>query len=80
MNLVANEIYFVVVEFWLYSYKLPGNIHALFVYLWRYSCIITQVFMPYWNFEYNGTSGRWYGQGPATKVTHLGLNRPQFFQ
>ena len=43
MNLVANEIHLVVVELWLYSYKLPGNIHALFVYLWQYSCILTQV-------------------------------------
>ena len=74
MNLVANEIHFLVVKFWLYSYKLPeifmhylftsGGIH---VSLHKYSCLIGTLSTVV-------QVGDGMGQSPATKVTHLGLN------
>ena len=45
-----------------------------------------QLFMPYLNFEYTKAVistvenvGGGIGQGPATEVTHVGLNQPPFF-
>ena len=73
MNLVANEIHFLVVKFWLYSYKFPEIfMHYLFtsggiyVSLHKYSCLIGTLSTMV---QVGGM-----GQGPATKVTHLGLN------
>ena len=76
MNLAAKEIHLVVVKFWLYSYKLPGNIHALHciclplaVFMYRYTSI--HALLELWV-----QVGGGMGQGPVY-VTHLGF---QFFQ
>ena len=49
-------------------------------------CTFMQLFMPYLNFEYTKAVistvenvGGGIGQGPATEVTHVGLNQPPFF-
>ena len=40
----------------------------------------TQLFIPYWNFEYTVVKLRGdMGQGPASEMTHLGLNQPPVF-
>ena len=78
MNLVANKIHFVIA----YLCQRAGGTQAIFLCKWmnseifihdgltfgHYSCNFTQVFIPYWNFEYTKSvtphcnkSGRWYG-------------------
>ena len=93
MNLVTNEIHFVleclcqkgggIQAIFMYYWMTLGNIHVLWATSGQHSCIATEVFMPYWNFEYTtditlhcGKVVGCMGQGPVTEVTHLRLNQP----
>ena len=67
----------------MYYWMNSGNIHVLwaaFMYCYRSIHVLLELWTHTQDVTLHcGRSGRWYGSGPATEVTHLRLNQPPVF-